>query len=127
MLGAGYVSAPVVEYLTRSNDVALYVASALQEDADALANRFPRTQSVLLNVKERPDLLREYIDKVDVVVSLLPYDLHPTVAQQCIQAKTSMVTASYLSQAMKELHQRLVCIIVKYFQFRQNEILNNYI
>lgn len=25
ILGAGYVSAPVVEYLTRSNDVAVYV------------------------------------------------------------------------------------------------------
>lgn len=28
LLGAGYVSAPVVEYLTRSNDVAVYVGES---------------------------------------------------------------------------------------------------
>nr|SVE70256.1 EOG090X0141 [Daphnia similis]SVE70880.1 EOG090X0141 [Daphnia similis]SVE71511.1 EOG090X0141 [Daphnia similis]SVE72144.1 EOG090X0141 [Daphnia similis] len=108
LLGAGYVSAPVVEYLTRSNDVAVYVASALRDEADNLARRFPRTEPVLLNVEERPDLLKEFIGKADVVVSLLPYALHPLVAEQCIASKTNMVTASYLSPAMKELHQSAV-------------------
>nr|SVE92224.1 EOG090X0141 [Megafenestra aurita] len=108
LLGAGYVSAPVVEYLTRSNDVAVYVASALREEADNLARRFPRTEPVLLNVQERSDLLKELIGKADVVVSLLPYALHPVVAEQCIASKTNMVTASYLSDAMKGLHQSAV-------------------
>ncbi|XP_046658109.1 alpha-aminoadipic semialdehyde synthase, mitochondrial-like [Daphnia pulicaria] len=108
LLGAGYVSAPVVEYLTRSNDVVVHVASALRDEADTLARRFPRTEPVLLNVQERPDLLQELIGKADVVVSLLPYALHPLVAEQCIASKTNMVTASYLSPAMKELHQRAV-------------------
>jgi len=53
------------------------VASALRDEADNLARRFPRTEPVLLNVQERPDTLKELIDKVDVVISLLPYALHP--------------------------------------------------
>jgi alpha-aminoadipic semialdehyde synthase len=81
---------------------------ALRDEADTLARRFPRTEPVLLNVQERPDLLQELIGKADVVVSLLPYALHPLVAEQCIASKTNMVTASYLSPAMKELHQRAV-------------------
>jgi len=108
VLGAGFVSAPVVEYLTRSNDVALYVASALREEADSLAKRFPRTEPVLLNVTERPDLLSEYINKADAVVSLLPYALHPMVAKQCIAAKTNLITASYLSEPMQQLHNSAV-------------------
>lgn len=108
ILGAGYVSAPVVEYLTRQNDVAVYVASALRDEADNLARRFPRTEPVLLNVQERPDTLKELIDKVDVVISLLPYALHPMVAEHCIAGKTNMVTASYLSEPMKQLHQKAV-------------------
>nr|SVE94073.1 EOG090X0141 [Simocephalus serrulatus] len=108
LLGAGYVSAPVVEYLTRSNDVAVYVASALREEADNLARRFPRTEPVLLNVQEKSESLKELIGKADVVVSLLPYALHPLVAEQCIASKTNMVTASYLSDAMKQLHQSAV-------------------
>lgn len=86
----------------------LQTASALRDEADNLARRFPRTEPVLLNVEERPDLLKEYIGKADVVVSLLPYALHPLVAEQCIASKTNMVTASYLSPAMKELHQSAV-------------------
>jgi len=108
LLGAGYVSAPLVEYLTRSSDVAIYCASALREEADQLSRRYPRTEPVLLNVSERPDLLKEYVEKSDIVVSLLPYGLHPVVAEQCIQSKTNMVTASYLSDAMKDLHQSAV-------------------
>jgi len=71
-----------------------------------LARRFPRTEPVLLNVQERPDTLKELIDKVDVVISLLPYALHPMVAEHCIAGKTNMVTASYLSEPMKQLHQK---------------------
>ena len=83
-----------------------FLASALQEEADSLARRYPRTEPVLLNVSERPDLLKEYVERSDIVVSLLPYALHPVVAEQCIQSKTNMVTASYLSEAMKGLHSR---------------------
>lgn len=108
LLGAGYVSAPVVEYLTRSNDIAVSVAAALRDEADNLARRFPRTEPVLLNVLERPDLLKDLVAKADVVVSLLPYSLHTVVAEQCIASKTNMVTASYLSDGMKALHRSAV-------------------
>ncbi|KAJ8261842.1 hypothetical protein GJAV_G00159080 [Gymnothorax javanicus] len=37
--------------------------------------------------------------------SLLPYAFHPTVAKHCISHKLNLVTASYLSPAMKELQQ----------------------
>lgn len=82
----------------------VFAASALRDEADNLARRFPRTEPVLLNVTERPDLLKELVTKADVVVSLLPYGLHPVVAEQCIASKTNMVTASYLSDGMKALH-----------------------
>jgi len=41
--------------------------------------RFERTEPVLLNVQERPDLLDDLIANHDVVVSLLPWQLHPEV------------------------------------------------
>ena len=42
--------------------------------------------------------------------SLLPYDLHPTVAELCIKHKKNMVTASYVSPIMRELHNRYVTL-----------------
>lgn len=64
--------------------------------------------SVLLDVVERPDLLGDLVKQADVVVSLLPYALHPEIAKECIKQKTNMVTASYLSPGMKELHDAAV-------------------
>lgn len=37
----------------------------------------------------------------DVVVSMLPANFHPEIAQMCLRASTHLVTTSYLSDAMK--------------------------
>ena len=48
--------------------------------------------------------LGSMIDSSDLVVSLVPATLHPHVARMCIARKTNMVTASYVSPDMQELH-----------------------
>ena len=57
----------------------IYIASALKDEADALAGKFSGVESVLLDVKGRPDLLSNLIRTSDVVVSFLPYTLHTKV------------------------------------------------
>jgi len=104
ILGAGYVSAPVIEYLTRDKDLGVTVASALKSEADAMAQIHERTEPVLLDIMERPDMLDDLMKSHDVVVSLLPWTLHPRIAERCIANKVNMVTASYQSEALKALH-----------------------
>ncbi|KAK6638413.1 hypothetical protein RUM44_008842 [Polyplax serrata] len=106
VLGSGFVSAPTVEYLHKSGKVRVTVASAIKEEADALASKYPGVEPVFMNILERPDHLKELILSADTVISLLPYTLHHHVAECCISTKTHMVTASYCSPEMKELHQR---------------------
>lgn len=105
VLGAGYVSAPLVEYLHRDKNIRLLVVSQLKDEAEALANRFPGVEPVFLNILEQPDTLGDIIDSADVVVSLLPYYLHHLVAKACIEFKTHMVTASYMNEDIKALHE----------------------
>ncbi|XP_050030793.1 alpha-aminoadipic semialdehyde synthase, mitochondrial isoform X1 [Dermacentor andersoni] len=104
VLGAGYVSAPLVEYLTRDDSVHVVVGTAFQKEGEALAIKSPNTESVVVDVTKTPDAIQNLIKDADLVVSLLPYPLHPTIAQYCIAHKTNMVTASYLTPEMKELH-----------------------
>ena len=104
ILGAGYVSAPVVEYLHRDENIKIVVCSQLQEEADTLANKYPGVEPVFLNVLEQPDTLHEIVSSADVVVSLLPYSLHHVIAKTCIDTKTHLVTASYMNEEMKALH-----------------------
>lgn len=98
------VSAPVVEYLHRDPKVHINVCSHLKEESDKLANRYNGVDSTYLNVMENPEGLQSLVANSDVVISLLPYGLHGLVAKHCIEAKTHMVTASYVTDAVRELH-----------------------
>lgn len=105
VLGAGYVSAPLVEYLHRDANVRLVVASQLKDEADVLAQRYPGVEPVFLNVLDRSDTLHDMVKSANVVVSLLPSSLHHVIAKACIETKTHLVTASYMNNDVKALHE----------------------
>lgn len=102
------VSAPVVEYLHRDPNVVINVCSHLKEESDRLASRYHGVRSTYLNVMENPENLQSLCAESDVVISLLPYALHGLVAKHCVEAKTHMVTASYVTDHVREYHERLV-------------------
>nr|XP_020449122.1 alpha-aminoadipic semialdehyde synthase, mitochondrial isoform X1 [Monopterus albus]XP_020449123.1 alpha-aminoadipic semialdehyde synthase, mitochondrial isoform X1 [Monopterus albus] len=103
LLGSGYVSGPVVEYLTRNEKTQITVASQLLKQAEELAARYRNTIAIRLDVSNQEAHLDSLVKDHDLVISLLPYAFHPLVAKHCIKRKVNMVTASYLSPAMKEL------------------------
>lgn len=105
VLGAGMVCAPLVEYLYRDEKLSINVCSQFKEESDHLANKFPGIRSTYLNVEENPNHLAELCSNSDVVVSLLPYALHGLVAEKCIDVKTHMVTASYITDHVRSLHR----------------------
>lgn len=105
LLGSGYVSGPVIEYLTRNTGTQVTVASVLLSQAEELASKYPNTIPVMLDVTSQEGHLESLIKDHDLVISMLPYEYHPQVAKQCIKRKVNLVTASYLSPAMKELQQ----------------------
>jgi alpha-aminoadipic semialdehyde synthase len=104
ILGAGFVSGPVVEYLTRNEQVHITVVSAVKQEADRLAAANPRTTPLLLDITRSQSELDKLIKEHDCVVSLLPFTLHPDVASLCIKYRRPMVSTSYVSPKMKALH-----------------------
>uniref|UniRef100_A0AAX7TWC3 Alpha-aminoadipic semialdehyde synthase, mitochondrial n=1 Tax=Astatotilapia calliptera TaxID=8154 RepID=A0AAX7TWC3_ASTCA len=102
LLGSGYVSGPVVEYLTRDQGTQVTVASMLLSQAEELAAKYPNTIPVMLDVSSQEGHLDSLVRDHDLVISLLPYSFHPLIAKHCIKRKVNMVTASYLSPAMKK-------------------------
>ncbi|ESO89977.1 hypothetical protein LOTGIDRAFT_218445 [Lottia gigantea] len=106
LLGAGYVSPPAIEYLLRDKKLHVTVASQFNDELDMIAKECPRAETIVLDVDDQG--LESLIPANDVVVSLLPYSYHPTVAELCIKNKTNMVTASYVSPAMQDLHKKAV-------------------
>ncbi len=43
-------------------------------------------------MNERPDLLKDLVASHDLVISLLPWEMHPTVARACVDQATDMVS-----------------------------------
>uniref|UniRef100_UPI00398E3D63 alpha-aminoadipic semialdehyde synthase, mitochondrial isoform X2 n=1 Tax=Pristiophorus japonicus TaxID=55135 RepID=UPI00398E3D63 len=105
LLGSGYVSEPVLEYFTRDTDIEVTVASALEDQLEKLVAKYNHTTPVKLDMQKDSDRLSSLVKSHDLVISLLPVTYHLMVMKECINQKVNMVTASYQSPEMKELHQ----------------------
>lgn len=108
IFGAGRVAAPLVEYLHRDSSVIITLACEQKGLADELAHKYPGVESVYLNAIENEAGLKDLVSKSEIAVSILPANLHHIVAKACIDAGTHMVTASYVSDDMKKLHNQAV-------------------
>lgn len=80
---------------------------SLLATSDAVAKNASKSnaESTVLDVVKNQDTLDSLIQESDLVISLLPYALHPKIAERCIQFRKNMVTASYMSPEMKNLSQ----------------------
>lgn len=105
VLGAGLVARPLVRYLLDQQDFKVIVASRTLEKANALIENHPRGEAHGLDVTDK-NALAQKIPLADLVVSLVPYAYHVTVANLCIEYRKQMVTTSYVSDAMKALDDR---------------------
>ncbi|GBE85762.1 predicted protein [Sparassis crispa] len=107
MLGSGMVAGPAIEEICKRPDVQLLVASNSLVEAERQTAPYPNADPVLIDMKDT-DKMRELIGKADVVISLLPVPFHPAVAELCIHQRKHLVTASYISPAMRALRERAV-------------------
>ena len=102
VLGAGLVARPLVHYLLDQPDFKVMVASRTAEKAKVLVGNHPQGEAHGLDVTDAKSLAA-YIPNADLVISLVPYTHHVTVANLCIEYKKNMVTTSYVSDAMRQL------------------------
>ncbi|NXN95234.1 AASS protein, partial [Rhinopomastus cyanomelas] len=105
VLGSGYVSGPVLEYLSRDSNINITVASIMKEQLEEIKKKYSNITAVHMDVIKDEKELSSLVKKHDLVISLLPYSAHPLVAKKCIDNKVNLVTASYLTPAMKELQE----------------------
>ncbi|GJE94028.1 saccharopine dehydrogenase-domain-containing protein [Phanerochaete sordida] len=107
VLGSGMVAGPAVDEIARHGDVELVVASNVLDEAKRLTAHHANASAVRIDMS---DLQRvgQLVKEADLVVSLLPVPFHPAVAELCLEHKKHLVTASYISPAMRSLHERAV-------------------
>jgi len=105
VLGAGLVARPLVRYLLDQPEFAVVVADMEAGRAARLVGGHPRGAAEVLDIGDRAALAAA-VGRSDLVVSLVPYTFHPLVAEMAVDQGRSMVTASYVSPAMRALDAR---------------------
>ncbi|KAM4857724.1 alpha-aminoadipic semialdehyde synthase, mitochondrial isoform X2 [Urocitellus parryii] len=104
VLGSGYVSEPVLEYLSRDRNIEITVGSDMMNQIKQLSKKY-NINPVSMNICTQEEKLGSLVATQDLVISLLPYVLHPIVAKACVESKVNMITASYITPALKELEK----------------------
>lgn len=105
VLGAGRSSVYLIDYLLQHAEVQLWEVTIADLSAEAAAQKakgHPNARPIAFDLKNN-ELLQAEVQRTDVVVSLLPADMHLPVAEACVQHGRSMFTASYVSPGMQAL------------------------
>jgi saccharopine dehydrogenase (NADP+, L-glutamate forming) len=104
VLGAGLVARPLLHYLLLHPELRLLVAADEPERARQLTGDHPRGRVLELDVRDQARLA-PLVAEADAVVSVLPADLNCGVARLCIAERRPLITTSYISSCMRELHE----------------------
>ncbi len=105
IIGAGRSATILINYILEQaqlNNFFVTIADADIELAQKKIKDHPNGRAIWLDAS-KPNDRREVINRHDVVVSLLPPQMHLEVAQDCIVLGKHMVTASYVSKQVFRL------------------------
>jgi saccharopine dehydrogenase-like NADP-dependent oxidoreductase len=100
ILGAGLVARPAVRYLLEKNGLQVVLADQKVDKAEAIIAGHGNGKAVRMDVKDGTLLARQ-VSTADIVVSLLPWTLHPVIARLCLTHGKHLVTASYVQDKMQ--------------------------
>lgn len=102
VLGAGFVTRPLVAYLLNQPDIRLTMATRTVEKALKVIDGHPNGNAVQVDVQDR-EALERLVKSADIVISLLPWIYHVDVAGLCLVHKKHLVTTSYVKPEMAAL------------------------
>ncbi|KAF7291646.1 hypothetical protein HMN09_01255800 [Mycena chlorophos] len=105
LLGSGMVAGPVVETLAARLDIELVIAGNSAEQMRSLIRNHTNVKSELCDIADKA-MFGRLVQEADLVISLLPAGFHPEIAELCVEHQKHLVTASYISPAMRALHQK---------------------
>lgn len=109
LIGAGRSSTQLVEYLLKhsfENQFTLFIADYQISNFLNNLKKHPNLKLITLST-ENPTQIDSLIQCSDIVISLLPANLHYSIALKCLEYHKNLVTASYVSPCMQELDKKV--------------------
>lgn len=112
IVGAGKSATYLIDYLlllanTSKKNWNVTVADADLNNLKHKTKNYPKTTLVALDINNTMER-QELVKKADIIISLMPPQLHILLAKDCIIYKKNIITSSYVSTEMKELNQAAI-------------------
>ncbi len=107
VLGAGRSSSSLISYLLKKAhlfDAHITIGDFSETTAQNKVGKSDRGTALHFDI-QNTEASRKAIAQADVVISMMPANLHPLVAKICLTEKKHLLTASYVSDEMKSLEQ----------------------
>jgi len=109
VFGAGRSSGALIAHLLNYSNYHSLQVTVVDRDlslANKKVNNHPNASILSIDINDIA-ATDKLISDHDVVISLMPPDLHIIIAHACINNKRHLITASYLSDAIRELHDKV--------------------
>jgi len=110
VLGAGLSSSSLLRYLSDrlvSEEWMLIIGNTCIDSLYSMYGDNQHIQLIQMDASIAAER-REIMANVDLVISMLPARFHVEVARDCIDLGKDLITPSYVSSAMKQLHEEAV-------------------
>jgi saccharopine dehydrogenase-like NADP-dependent oxidoreductase len=111
ILGSGFVSEPIIDYLLQRDENILTICSNNQTELDRLQNKIIKNEKNLktkfLDVVEEKENLINTIKEHELVISLIPAFLLIHVAKACLKIGRNLITTSYISDNIKKMEKEI--------------------
>ncbi len=107
LFGAGRSSSSLVEYLIYNSTKENWLIRLITNDLNTINTTLKSAECVSLLEGEVTDtvFVAKNVKLADIVISMVPARFHMLVAQQCLHYGKNLITASYVSDEMRELNE----------------------
>ncbi len=106
IVGAGKSSAFLIDYML-TNAKQKWKVVIMDANAEMIAeklNGHPKGTAAVIDIHDE-SARQNLVKNADIVLSLMPPDLHFLLAKDCLKFKKNLITSSYVSDQLKELHE----------------------
>lgn len=108
IIGAGKSSTALINYLLDHASTEQWNITIAEKDltlAEAKINGHKQAKAVPFDVFDA-ESLSQLVSEHDLIISMLPASLHIHVAKKCAELQKHFLTASYMTEEIKALHQQ---------------------
>ena len=111
VVGAGKSSTFLIDTLLkntqkRSSAWSVTIADSDEKTLKYKVRNYPNAEIAVLDINNSAQR-QKLVKQADIVVSLMPPDLHILLAKDCLQFKKNLITSSYASEEMRSLDAKV--------------------